>query len=153
MRMNRSDIVDLINDLIETCQDGEHGFAVGASLLDSDELSILFMLRSGGCERAASELQTFLIQYHGKPRSPAHLDAARRHRWNTRRNALADQGDDAVISEWEQLEDETLARYQEALETEDLPTALRTCIEKQFHAVRRSHQQVHSLRDRWRATA
>ncbi|MEY4560871.1 MAG: hypothetical protein RLZZ618_148 [Pseudomonadota bacterium] len=146
--MTSQDTVDTLNDLIETCKDGEHGFTIGARLLDSAELSILFMIRAGGCQRAAAELQTFLIQYGGRIEQSAEVSAGAKRRWAELENVLAGFGDEAVLDHCERVESEAIERYRDVLDDDGLPESLRGLIERQFQSLRKSHQQTLPLRAR-----
>ena len=149
--MTNQDIVDTLNDLIETCKDGEHGFTVGSRLLQASELSILFMIRAGGCQRAAAELQPFLIQYGGRTGQGVEMSPGAKRRWAALENVLQGFGDDAVLDHCDRVEEEALERYRDALDHDELPEPLRSLVERQYQALRQVHRQILSLRERLRA--
>ena len=66
--MTNDDIVDTLNDLIETCKDGEFGFTACAKHTASSELRNIFLQRANECRVAAAELQPYVIQYGGPGR-------------------------------------------------------------------------------------
>jgi uncharacterized protein (TIGR02284 family) len=150
--VNQHTTAELLTDLLTVCKEGEHGFIAGAEMLNADELSMLFMLRAGGCQRAAAELQPLIIQYGGK--LPRHTDLAKKSiaRWNQLRFGLSGLGDEAVLCALEREEQDAIVRYRSVLEIDDLPSPVRQCVEKQYQALRRSHQQITPLRERVRAT-
>lgn len=150
--VNHQTTAQLLTDLLTVCKEGEHGFIAGAEMLNADELSMLFMLRAGGCQRAAAELQPLIIQYDGK--LPRQTDLAKRSiaRWNQLRFGLYGLGDEAVLCALEREEQDALGRYREVLDNDDLPAPVRNTVEKQYQALRRSHQQITPLRERVRAT-
>jgi uncharacterized protein (TIGR02284 family) len=143
--MTERAIASTLTDLLALCKEGEYGFAVGAELLNSDELSILFMLRAGSCRQAGAELQTLIIQYGGK--LPRNLDStlAGQRRWADMRRTLAGAGDEAVMAALERAEQAVLDRYRAAL-NEDLPPLVMARVGKQLQALRRSHQQINMMR-------
>lgn len=151
--MTTQDIVDALNDLIETCKDGEHGFTVGSRLLRASDLSILFMIRAGGCQRAAAELQPFLIQYGGRLEQSSEMSPGAKRRWAALETVLQGFGDAAVLDHCDRVEEEALERYRDVLDHDDLPEPLRALIERQYQALRQAHKQMVSLRERLGASA
>ncbi|HZE91240.1 MAG TPA: PA2169 family four-helix-bundle protein [Rhizobacter sp.] len=150
--MTQTAIASTLSELLTVSKEGEYSFTIGAELLNSDELSILFMLRAGGCRRAAAELQPLIIQYRGKLQR--HLDdaMASQRRWVDLRRSLSGQGDEAVLSVLERDAQDMLNRYRDALH-QNLPALVKARVEKQFQVLRRSHQQINLLRDKLRASA
>jgi uncharacterized protein (TIGR02284 family) len=147
-----NDIIETLNDLIETSKDGEYGFNAVAKHVSTSELKSLFIQRAIECQRAAAELQPFVLQYGGKPEHDGSV-AGKLHRgWVAVRGSLTGYSDAAVLEECERGEDSALARYRKALKEESLPPALRAVIERQFAGVQRNHDQVKRLRDQHKAT-
>jgi hypothetical protein len=50
--------ISVLNDLIETCKDGQEGFKTCAEDIKHPELKTLFVQRSADCATAAAELQS-----------------------------------------------------------------------------------------------
>lgn len=145
-------IIDTLNDLIETSKDGEYGFNAVAKHVSTSELKSLFIQRAIECQRAAAELQPFVLQYGGKPEQDGSV-AGKLHRgWVAVRGSLTGYSDAAVLEECERGEDAALARYRKALKEDALPPALRAVIERQLTGVQRNHDQVKLLRDQHKAT-
>jgi uncharacterized protein (TIGR02284 family) len=146
------DIIETLNDLIETSKDGEYGFNACAKHVSTSELKSLFIQRAIECQRAAAELQPFVLQYGGKPEHDGTV-AGKLHRgWVAVRGSLTGYSDAAVLEECERGEDAALARYRKALKQDALPPALRAVIERQLVGVQRNHDQVKLLRDQHKAT-
>lgn len=150
--MTNDDIVDTLNDLIETCKDGEFGFNACAKHVSSGELKSLFTQRALECQRAAAELQPFVLQYGGKPDQGGSAAGALHRGWVAVKGSLTGYSDEAVLEECERGEDNALARYRKALKQGTLPPALQAIIERQFIGVQHNHDQVKRLRDHLKAT-
>jgi uncharacterized protein (TIGR02284 family) len=52
-----TDVVETLNDLIETCKDGENGFRECADNVTSPHLKTLFDTFARHCAQSAAELQ------------------------------------------------------------------------------------------------
>ena len=64
--MEKDDVVDTLNTLIETCKDGEYGFNTSAEHVRSANLRQVFTARALECREAALELQRLVRQYGGE---------------------------------------------------------------------------------------
>lgn len=149
--MDDKQIVDTLNDLIETCKDGEFGFAACAKHVGSVELRNLFLSRANECKQAADELNGFQIQYGGKVETGGSATGALHRGWSAVRGSLMGYSDQAMLEECERGEDVALTRYRKALESFTLPETLRAVVERQLLGVQRNHDQIRTLRDRARA--
>ena len=146
--MSNDDIVDTLNDLIETCKDGEFGFTACAKHTQSTELRSVFLQRASESQTAAAELQPYVVQYGGKPDTGGSASGALHRGWVAVRGSLTGYSDQAMLEECERGEDAALARYRKALRDDTLPEPLRALIQRQEMGVQRNHDQIKALRDR-----
>jgi uncharacterized protein (TIGR02284 family) len=144
--MDKDDVISTLNDLIETCKDGEAGFRVCAGNVRDTQLKSLFESRAIGCEQAAMELQEFVRSYGGNPENRSSLAGSLHRRWVDIKSAIADQDEHAVLSECERGEDVALRSYRNAL-NKVLPPEVRSVVERQYQGVLRNHDQVKALRN------
>jgi uncharacterized protein (TIGR02284 family) len=144
--MDNSDVVDCLNDLIETSKDGEYGFRTCAERATSGELKQMFAKRAAGCAKAATELQALVRQHGGKAEDSGSAAGAIHRGWVSVRDAVSGTSDQAVLDECERGEDVALSRYRKALK-QDLPPAVRQVVEKQMAGVQANHDEVKRLRD------
>jgi uncharacterized protein (TIGR02284 family) len=149
--MSHDDIIDILNDLVETSKDGEYGFTACAKHVKSPELERLFTERANQCLRAADELQSLVVQYGGQPETEGSATGALHRGWVAVRGSLTGFSDQAMLEECERGEDAALARYRAALKNEELPEAVRALIARQQLGVQANHDQIKRLRDMARA--
>jgi len=149
--MSNDDVVDVLNDLIETCKDGEFGFNACAEHAKAAELKSVFSARAQECRRAAEELATQVTACGGKAEHSGTAAGAMHRGWVAVRSALTGYDDHAMLEESERGEDVALKRYNEALER-DLPENIRSLVERQRMGAQRNHDQIKALRDRYPAT-
>ena len=78
--MERDDIVETLNDLIENCKDGEYGFRTCAEHAKSASLKSVFSERATDCRSAAQELQALVTRFGGKPDTTGTVSGAAHRR-------------------------------------------------------------------------
>jgi len=150
--MDRDDVVETLNDLIENCKDGEYGFRTCAEQAKSADLKGVFTQRAGDCQQAAQELQSLVTRFGGTPDTGGSVSGAAHRGWVAVRGAVALNDDLAMLNECERGEDIALNRYRKALE-EDLPADVEQVVRRQYEGARRNHDQIKALRDSRKATA
>lgn len=148
--MNNDEIISTLNDLIETSKDGEEGFRTCADDVSDPQLKTFFSNRAQSCAAAAVELQDLVRAYGGDPETSGGLGGALHRRWVDIKALLTGKDVKAVLRECERGEDFAVASYRRALER-NLPAEIRGVVERQYQGVMQNHDQVRSLRDRYRA--
>ncbi|CAB3772765.1 PA2169 family four-helix-bundle protein [Paraburkholderia humisilvae] len=142
-----TNVIAVINELIETSKDGERGFLKAAQDAHDAQLKEWLSARADTCTRAARELQDIVMQLGGKPENGGSVSGALHRGWVDLKSAVGSRSDHAILADCEKGEDVAKKRYQEAL-AKDLPADVRTLIERQFHGVMLNHDQIRDLRDR-----
>ncbi|WP_439587940.1 PA2169 family four-helix-bundle protein [Hydrogenophaga sp.] len=150
--MKDKDTIKTLNNLIETCKDGEYGFKASADHAADPQIKDLFLARSQDCRAAAAELQTLVVRLGGKPEDSGTASGTVHRGWVAVKGTLSGYTDLAMLEETERGEDTALDRYREALK-EDLPVEVRAMVEAQLAGVKRNHDQIRNLRNQYRATA
>lgn len=148
--MKDKQTISTLNNLIETCKDGEYGFKASAEHAVNPQIKDLFLARAQDCRQAAAELQTIVMQQGGKPEDSGTATGTVHRGWVAVKGTLAGYTDLAMLEETERGEDAALARYRSALK-EDLPQDIRSVLEAQLQGVQRNHDQIRSLRDQHKA--
>ena len=138
-------VIDTLNNLIETCRDGQNGFLEAAENLENPQFKTFCNERSRERANYVTELQSEVRSLGGDPEQEGSTSAAIHRAWMDLKSSLGG-GDKAILSSIESGEDSAVEQYQEALE-ENLPVNLRSIIERQYQEVRRSHDQVKVMRD------
>ncbi len=147
--MGNDDIIDTLNDLIETSKDGEYGFRTAAEYLRNEETKLLFNRRADECGQAVSALQSLVVRLGGKAEDSGSVAGALHRGWVAVKGTLAGYSDKAILEETERGEDAALERYRQAL-AQPLPADILALVERQHEGVKRNHAQVRALRDQAR---
>lgn len=150
--MSNDDIIDTLNDLIETSKDGEYGFIASAEYIKDPSVRQSFERRAEECRQAAAELQAIVVRLGGKAEDGGTAAGAMHRGWVAVKGTLAGYTDKAILEETERGEDSAMNSYRKALE-EALPPDVRMVVERQYEGVKRNHLQVRTLRDQARAAA
>jgi uncharacterized protein (TIGR02284 family) len=149
---DRSDVVDVLKDLVECCKDGEYGFRECADQAKREDLKSTFLQRADDCRRGAQELNDCLRRYGANPEEGGSALGAMHRGWVSIKSKLTTYDDKAVLEEAERGEDNAKARYMKALQ-KNLPADVRQVVERQYQGVQRNHDQVKMLRDQFRAAS
>ncbi len=91
------------------------------------------------------ELQQRVTQLGQTAETTGSVAASLHRRWMDLKSAISGKNDQAVIDECERGEDIALESYREAM-AKDLPSDLKTLIERQFAGVKSAHDKVRALK-------
>lgn len=149
METTTQDTLSTLNDLIETCLDGEFGFRTSAEHAKESNLKALLSQRSSDCKQAAAELARLVRENGGEPEDSGSATGAMHRGWVAIKGTLAGYTDLAILEECERGEDMAIESYQTALQ-QDLPENIRATVLRQFEGVKRNHSQIRTLRDQAR---
>lgn len=144
MPMEKDDVIDTLNDLIETCKDGEEGFHTCAEDIERVDLKSIFERAAQRCADSARELQAEVLRLGGKPERKPSLAGSAHRRWVDIKSAITGRDEGAVLAECERGEDVAKHSYQKALE-QDLPPAVRGIVQRQYQGVLEHHDMVRHL--------
>ena len=150
--MKNDEVLNTLNDLIETSRDGQKGFDACAKHAKAPELKSVFTTRASECERAAEELEAQVHAFGGRPSAVARPRAPCTAAGWPCAVSLTGFDDHAMLEECERGEDVALQHYRRALE-KVLPPDVRSLVARQFEGVQRNHDQIRALRDRYPAAA
>jgi uncharacterized protein (TIGR02284 family) len=147
---DQKNVIAILQNLIETCRDGQNGFRDAAEHIQNPSTRELFHRYSLERAQFAGQLEES-VQRLGKadPDRSGSTSAAFHRAWIDFKANLG-MGDEGVISAAETGEDAAKKAYEEALRA-DLPSDVRQTVEQQAHSVFQAHDQVRNLRDRLKA--
>ena len=147
---NSKDVVEVLNDLLETSRDGEYGFRACAEEVDTPQLKEVFQNRSADCAKAAGELVQLIRRFGGSPDDGGTVTGAMHRGWVHVKGSVGANSALSMLEECERGEDAAVARYRKALKA-DLPADVRAVIQQQSEGAKRNHDQIKQLRDQMRS--
>jgi uncharacterized protein (TIGR02284 family) len=145
MATSNDNQVSTLNNLIETCKDGQNGFQTAADGVKNSELKTLFQEYAQQRAQFAGELQSEVRRLGGDPEKTGSVAATLHRGWINIKSAVTGEDETAVISECERGEDSAVRNYEDALNDKDLSSDIRSIVERQFTQVREAHDRIRSL--------
>lgn len=151
--MDNDKVISVLNDLIETSKDGEQGFKECAENVNNPELKQLFMSASAQCMEGVRELQNEVRRLGGDPEKTSSVVGSLHRVWLDVKAAFTGKDELAVLNECERGEDAAVESYRKALSNINLPSEVRSLIERQFQGVMQNHDRIRNLRNQYRRQA
>jgi uncharacterized protein (TIGR02284 family) len=140
------DVISLLNNLIETCKDGEQGFKEAAEGVERSDLKSTFYEYSQQRSQYAGVLQGLVRSLGGDPESGGSISGAMHRGWINIKSAVTGQDEAAILNECERGEDVAKEAYEAALNT-TLPSNIEDVIRQQSQGVQAAHNRVRELRN------
>lgn len=150
--MTNDNVISVLNDLIETCKDGQTGFKTAAEGVERSDLKTLFYDLSQQRSKFAGELQALVRELGGDPETAGSVSASLHRGWINIKSALTGNDDGAVLNEAERGEDAAKKAYKDAL-AESLPANVKSVVQSQGTEVNTAHDKVRDLRDKVNAAS
>jgi uncharacterized protein (TIGR02284 family) len=146
MKIETSETIDLLNNLIETCKDGCEGFKTAADDSKDPELQAIFRRYATQRETFSRELRQLVASLGGDADKHGSVTGAIHRGWINIKAAVSTNEPHAVLAEAERGEDAAVSAYRDASEQIYEPLA-RDVVTRQFTAVKAAHDHVRDLRD------
>lgn len=137
-------IASILNELVQTCKDGEHGFQSAARLIEDSNLRRLFESYAQQRAEFAAELELEVRRLAADPVKNGHMGAALHRSWLDIKAGASGLDDGVIISDAEKGESEAVRQYQEAVDA-GLPPHLQAMVERQLLELHEAHKHLCSL--------
>jgi uncharacterized protein (TIGR02284 family) len=144
MATDYDEVISTINNLIETCRDGQYGFQTAAEGVKNSELKTLFGTYAQQRAQFAGELQNEVLRLGGDPEKTGSVAATFHRGWINIKSAVTGEDEHAIIAECERGEDSAVKNYQEAINA-TLPSNIETIVRRQFTEIKQAHDRIRSL--------
>jgi uncharacterized protein (TIGR02284 family) len=149
--MNNDNAISVLNNLIETCKDGELGFKSAAEGLTSPPLKAMCLEYAGQRAQFARALQDEVRRLGGDPEQSGSTSGSLHRGWLDIKAAVTGRNDHAIVAEAERGEDVAKSAYEKALR-ENLPASAQSLVQQQAAKDKQAHDYVRDVRDRHTAT-
>jgi uncharacterized protein (TIGR02284 family) len=147
MKLSNDKNLRVLNDLIETCKDGRHGYETAAKDAKDAELSRVFMQYAQQRASYITELKERVRAFGGDPEKTGSVSGSLHRGWINIKSAVSSNEPHAVLAECERGEDVAVKNYREALNEGELDMETRALIQRQAAGVREAHDRIKELRD------
>lgn len=144
--MQSDHAVKVLNSLIETTLDSANGYREAAENAQEGQLKTMFAERARRRQDLASQLQQEVRSFGGEPEQDQSMLGKAHNKFVDLKNAITGGSEKAVIDEVERGEDVIKAKFEKALEDDDLPTEARQAVTIAFESIRADHDQISALK-------
>ncbi|MGI8566422.1 MAG: ferritin-like domain-containing protein [Pyrinomonadaceae bacterium] len=138
------DAISTLNNLIETCKDGQNGFQTAADGVKNTELKTLFNTYAQQRAKFAGDLQSEVRRLGGDPEKSGSVAATLHRGWINIKSTVTGEDESAVLAECERGEDSAVSNYQDALAA-NLPANVQDVVQRQFTQIKDAHDRIRSL--------
>ncbi len=142
--VHRDETVKVLNDLVQTSEDGKLGFAEAAKEATTPELKNMFHRRSVDCGTAVIELQALVMSLGGTPQESGTVGGSLQRGWAKVKTRVGD-ANIGMLEVVESAEDKAKALSAKAL-TAKLPQQIRSVVQRQHDGAVRNHDLIRDLR-------
>ena len=142
--MSNENAISALNNLIETCKDGQEGFRTAAEGLKDPQVKTQFLEYSRQREQMVRDLQQEVRRLGGVPEASGSMSGSMHRGWMNIKSAVTGRDDSAIIAEAERGEDVAKEAYDKAAK-EQLPPTTRALVQQQSVLVHEAHNRVRAL--------
>jgi uncharacterized protein (TIGR02284 family) len=144
MAMSIDRVVSELNDLIETCRDGEEGFRHAADNVDDPDMKSLFESYSRQRGDFVRDLQAEVRRLGGDPEKRGSVAGTLHRGWINIRSAVSRRDVRDIVAECERGEDVAVSNYRDTL-AKDLPEDVRSLVNDQYMEIQDAHDHISAL--------
>ena len=145
--MNQNDATNVVEELIDTCENGVKGYKDAAENTKRSDLKAFFLEQSSERAQFVRELQAALTKLGQTAKKESGSVGGAIHRaWIDTKVTLGG-GDHAILESIESGEDKAKEAYEKALSAPSLPPETADLIRRQAQRILTVHDRVRSLRD------
>jgi len=138
--------ISTLNSLIATTIDSIDGYSESAQEAGSSRFTEMFNARATERRGALTKLQAEVGRLGGNPEDDGTTLAAAHRGFLNLKSSVTGQDDKAIINEVERGEDHIKAKYEAALEDNDLSAETRAVIQEAYASVKQGHDQMRDLK-------
>ena len=137
--------IKVLNSLIETTLDSADGYGQAAERASNTSYKNLFQQWSTERRGVVNELQSQVRTLGGDPETDGSTLAAG-HRMFLKLRDTVTKDDESVVDEVERGEDFTKAKYEAAIEDEELSAQVRDAVVRAYGSIKAGHDQARNLK-------
>jgi uncharacterized protein (TIGR02284 family) len=142
--MNNNEVIAILNDLIETCRDGQEGFRTAAENIRNSEFRRLFNIFSQQRTQFVTELQAEVHRLGGNPETRGSVAGWFQRGWMDIKGAVTRGDEESVVAECQRGEEAAVENYQEALQA-DLPLDVQYVVKRQYMDIKDAFDRIRIL--------
>lgn len=138
--------VHVLNSLIETTLDSVNGYRQAAENVENPELRSRFEQRAARRAELSSQLQGEVRTFGGEPKTDQSTLGALHNKFVDLKAGVTGGSDKAVVDEVERGEDVIKAKFEKAVQDDDLPSAARELVQRALGMIQADHDDISRLK-------
>jgi len=142
--MNNKEIVKSLNQLIETCTDGQERFRVSAEKINNHEFRRLFNIFSHQRGQFIVELQTEVHRLGGHPPGDAQLSEVQKQAAQRTGSEITEGDEASIVDGCQRCEESAVNSYQQVLDNE-LPLDVQYVVKRQYMDIKDAFDRLRIL--------
>jgi uncharacterized protein (TIGR02284 family) len=146
MSTTQEHAVKVLNSLIETTLDSAHGYKEAADSSEDARYKTMFSERSLKRMKLTGELQQEVRSFGGEPEQDQSMLGKAHNKFVDLKAAVLGHDEKAIINEVERGEDFIKAKFEKAVEDDDLPANIRELVTRAFAEIKSDHDEVSRLK-------
>src|SRR5262249_525437 len=136
-------IIACLNDLIESCRDGDQGYRTAAEHVKNEHLQEFFGRCSYHRAQFASELQSEVRRLGGDATQKGSVTGMFHRGWMNLKSAVT-SGDESLLSEWEWGDDTAMRNYERVLK-QNLPPNVLPVVKHQYTQIKGTRDRIREM--------
>lgn len=144
--MTNENTISTLNNLIETCKDGQEGFKDAAEGVENSNLKRVFYEYSQQRSQFSGELQQLVRELGSEPEDSSSFTGSIHRGWLNIKSVITGNDETSILNECERGEDVAVNEYKKAL-AEALPQNISEVVQRQYAEVQAAHDQIKGLRN------
>jgi uncharacterized protein (TIGR02284 family) len=146
MQTSNDAAVKALNSLIETTLDSANGYREAAENIDATELRTLFTERASKRQALVMQLQGEVRSFGGEPETDQSFAGKAHNKFVDLKNAMTGGSDQAVVDEVERGEDFIKAKFEKALQDDDIPASAQGMLQTAYREIKADHDTISALK-------
>jgi uncharacterized protein (TIGR02284 family) len=144
--MDNQDQISMLNTLIATTTDSINGYEDSAKNIDSERVREVFRNRADERQQVVQQLREEVRRLGGDPEDSGSFLGKAHQRFEDLKAAITGRDEKAIVNEVERGEDYLKAKYEAALNSDNLTGESRQVVERCYQSVRSGHDQISQLK-------
>ena len=138
--------ISTLNGLIATTLDSVDGYNEAAKDIENSRYGQMFTARASERRQVVTALQGEVSRLGGSPEDDGTMLAGAHRAFLGLKAAVTGQDDQAIVNEVERGEDHIKAKFESALQDNDLSVATKSAIQTAYGSVRAGHDEMRDLK-------
>lgn len=138
--------VKVLNSLIETTLDSARGYKEAAESSEDAKFKSMFSERSLKRMKLTGDLQEEVRTFGGEPEQDQSMLGKAHNKFVDLKAAVLGHDEKAIINEVERGEDFIKAKFEKALDDEELPANVRERLSRAFEDIKADHDSVSAMK-------